>query len=143
MIGANIWGGAPYQPGDSTMKVLGNVVTVGQEVTAVSKAGTQYSYRPILVNGEELGRAFRKETIKPTNGQNVRTVRWETGSNSPVKIYGLSSKDIVKSLNQNGKEYFEVPVVDVPKGVQAKAFPSQFDASMARLHVTVYGEYAE
>lgn len=125
------------------MKVLGNVVTVGQEVTAVSKAGTEYSYRPILVNGEELGRAFRREIIKPINGQNVRVVRWETSSKNPLKVYGLSSKDIVKSLNQEGKEYFEVPVTDVPKGVQAKAFPSQFDASMARMHVTVYGEYAE
>lgn len=127
----------------SGMKILNNVVSVAPEVQAVSKDGKAYAYRPILVNGEELGRAFRRETIRPINGQNVRTVRWETSSKNPIKVYGLSTKDIVKSLNQDGKEYMEVPVLEVPKGVQAKAFPSQFDASMARLHVTVYGEYAE
>lgn len=120
------------------MKILNNVVTVAPEVQVVSaKTGKVYAYRPILINGEELGRAFRSEKIRPVNGQNLRMVKWEGN----VNIWGLTADKVVKSINQEGKEYQEVLVEGVETGIQAKAFPSKFDVSQARLAITIYPEY--
>ena len=126
------------------MKVLGNVVTVAPEVEAISKDGTKsYKYRPILINGQELGKAFRREQTRPINGRNVTIVRWSTSDKAPIKIWGLTPKDVVTSINRDGGSYQEVPVEGVPAGIQAKAFPSKFDVEQARLSITVYSEYKD
>lgn len=126
------------------MKILNNVVTVAQEVTVETEKWGKSIYRPILVNGKEMGRAFRYEKTVAVDGKNITEVKWMTSKKHPVTVNTAGKMPIVTSINQEGKEYQEVPVEgEIPAGLQIKAFPSQFKAGQARLAITVYSEYQD
>lgn len=127
------------------MKVLGMNVALSEVKTGVNTTtGKEWRKIDVTVDGTPMLTLWGKEKSVLVVGKGVVKYYKFTASKSkktglPLKIWfnNVPEDAIVTSTSKAGTQYQEIPVTEIPAGVNAKCFPGKNGKASLEIEVTI------